>query len=635
MIHMNDIITTAPKLWKEIAGTAQFQHKEYDKDMLQEIRNTLALPSGGNMGNLLKTHQVSCEALLSAVLQCMLPFAQMLNDLLVMFQQAGAQQTNHNLKIQFDFNSRKEKFSTDLEFFRQQTVSANTAISCVTAQIPVRPYELVEDIKGIWQPDYMNDPSVLHPEQITHWLTKYRQSPFGTWPDYTPEKPSTGFVDLDAQIGKLWNILHASLWKCRTEYSEEREQMIRGAKDEQFWWCERDRWIGALAESVYNLLTYFQTHRTETHSDFAADVAEKIDLILQKTPTFQISVKETYQAVQDILNLPFWKKRYELYSAWVCTRILDAMSDPNIRFHVKDNTLSFSFGGSHIATLPSYAPPLELWAEARTYYGSPKGDSRRGHIQPDYTLAISNAYNPNQSVAVVECKQYKKYSRKNFLNAAEDYAGGRPHASVFLVNYGKISDTLIDDPNLKYRDRIQFHGLIRPGKTETKTFQNALKDAVDRFYINSYKVRLPEYYLPSGYCSICLRWDAEPADLDLHLVVANTNETYHISHKQMGENDTPPFAVLRSDEQRGYGPERIVIHKWIPAQYDIYVHDFRDSETISGPITVQIEIDGQVMFALSRTEPIKRGQVWHPYTIAAGRLIPVNDTVDFSGIDKS
>ena len=114
---MSELITTASVLWDEIAKTAQFQNKEYDMNMLQEIRGKLGLPSNGSIPVLLKKHKVSCGELLNAVLICMQPFGEMLNDLYAMFQRAGAQQSNHNLKIQFDFNRNKETFATDLDFF--------------------------------------------------------------------------------------------------------------------------------------------------------------------------------------------------------------------------------------------------------------------------------------------------------------------------------------------------------------------------------------------------------------------------------------------------------------------------------------------------------------------------------------
>lgn len=628
---MSELITTASDLWNEISKTAQFQHKEYDMNMLQEIRGKLGLPSNGSIPVLLKKHKVSCEELLNAVLSCMQPFGEMLNDLYAMFQRAGAQQSNHNLKIQFDFNRNKETFATDLDFFRQQTESANQHIAQAIAEIPVHPFELCWKIKSIWQPNYLNVPQTMYPEDIQKWLQDYEACSRGSWPDYVPNKPTTGYPELNEQIENLWRILTNSLWKYRNLGRNGNQPR---AEDVDFWNAEIDRWIGSYVRTICNLLIFFQISDPEQHATFAASASQEISHIISRCPMNHVTMEEIRRAVEDILNLPFWKKRYELYSVWTCSQILSAFPQNGVLYHVKDNTLSFSFSGSHIATLSSYDPPLELWAEVRTYYASPKGQTRKSHIQPDYTLAIGDAYNENQSIAVVECKQYKKYNRKNFLNAAEDYAGGRPNSNVFLVNYGPIASSLKDSTEEKYRDRIQFFGFVMPSTQETLAFQKSLKEAVDQYYNSNYRIKLPEYPFPEGSCTIRLKWNDLPKDLDLHMIVTSEGKKYHIAYNQRGSLFCVPFAMLNNDDQRGNGEESIRIGHMIDGKYDIYVHDYHDTEDISGAVTVLIEIDGQPRYAISRIEPIESGKTWHPYTISSGKIIPVNETVLFSEIEK-
>lgn len=631
---MNELITTASELWDEISKTAQFQHKEYDMNMLQEIRGKLDLPSNGSMPVLLKEYGITCENLLNAVLSSMQPFAEMLNDLYTMFQKAGAQQSNHNLKIQFDFNRNKETFATDLGFFRQQIESTNRLMAASVAGIPMRPFILCGKIENIWQPHCLNDPRTMYPENIQKWLQEYKACPKWSWPDYVPDKPITGYEELDKQIGLLWQILSVSLWKYRNEYKSGIEKNNTEKEYADFWNAETDHWIGYYVEKVCNLLTFFRLNPPENHSDFAAFAAQKIRYILRECPMHRVTVEEIRRVITDILNLPFWKKRYELYSVWICSQILKAFPQNDIFYHVKDNTLSFSFSGSQIATLSSYDPPLELWAEVRTYYASPKGNSRKSHIQPDYTLAIGDAYNVDNSVAVVECKQYKKYSRKNFLNAAEDYAEGRPNANVFLVNYGPISPSLKNLTEEKCRDRIQFYEFVRPSKQETITFQKMLKAAVDQYYNRNYRIRLPEYLFPEGRCAIRLKWDDLPKDLDLHMIITSGVQKYHVAYNQPGSIDSAPFAELKNDDRHGNGEELILIDHINSSKYDIYVHDYHNTEDISGEITVLIETNGQPKYAISRVEPIESGFIWHPYTINSGKIIPVNDTVSFSEIEN-
>lgn len=625
---MSKIITTAPELWQEIASTAQFDQREYDLEMLNEIRRGLGFPSTGDISVLLKKHNTSCETLLNTVFLCVMPFSEMLSDLFAMFQQADAQESDHNLKIQFDFTAHGEKFNTDLKFFRQQTMSANSAIAQAAGSIPVQPFELVHMINEIWHPNYLNDSENLYPIEIRDWLEEYYQCSQGTWPDYVPPMPSSGFSGLDKQLENLWQILANSLRKYRTQYTEEKWNSHNKPDDAEFWWHENDRWLGTYVKVICNLLTFFKTTNSDEHAAFADSCSKKIEEILTLCSMHKFPIEHRFQAVIDILNLPFWKKRYELYSVWVCTQILRALPSDSVHYHTKDNKLSFSFSGSHIATINSYTPSLELWAEVRTYYDSPKSRTRKNHIQPDYTLAIGDAYEADNSVVVVECKQYKKYNRKNFLNAAEDYAGGRPKSKVLLVNYGPVPSSLKDKADSRFINQIDFFGNVRPATLENATFRKQLRHAIDQYYEKTYQIRLPEYPLPKGDCIFRLTWGAQPQDLDLHLVITNKTQKYHIMYNKSGSAIDAPYAKLSNDDRAGYGNECITIHRWFPGTYDIYVYNYSNTELFSDAATVLIESNGKIRYAISRTEPLQHGMYWHPFSISDGKIIAVNDIVE-------
>jgi hypothetical protein len=410
---VSNVIQNISELWKEIAGTAKFDHKEYDQELLRRIADRLGFSGQKITADLLKRNGISCEKLLQVVLQEMPPFSQMLGDLLVMFQRAGAQQSDHNIKISFDFNKSRELFQTDLDFFRQQTDAAINAVSSATAMIPMHPFEFVG---GLRDSVYLR--CSMLPKAVREWLHAYESLPRGKWPDYLPTRPVTGFPELDGQLGRLWDVLNASLWKYRHEYQKEKWKNSENVEC-RFWWDETDCWLGSCIRETYETVEALKQKEPGEQKRSANVLACKLRKSLDECIMLPVDLHQQYRAVLDILNLPFWKHRYELYSAWVSTRILAAFQDRTVTFHVVDNALSFSFGGSHIATIGT-TPPLELWAEVRTYYGTPKGRSRRNHIQPDYTLSIGDAFQADNSVAVVECKQYKKYSRSNFLNAAED-----------------------------------------------------------------------------------------------------------------------------------------------------------------------------------------------------------------------
>lgn len=56
----------------------------------------------------------------------------MMSDLLKMFEEAGAQFTDNNIQINFDFEDAKENFGLDLEHFciYNETVKKSFATNC-------------------------------------------------------------------------------------------------------------------------------------------------------------------------------------------------------------------------------------------------------------------------------------------------------------------------------------------------------------------------------------------------------------------------------------------------------------------------------------------------------------------------
>ena len=64
------------------------------------------------------SHNTTPEELLSTLIKLLKPFSAMMSDLLKMFEEAGAQFTDNNIQMNFDFEDAKENFGLDLEHFR-------------------------------------------------------------------------------------------------------------------------------------------------------------------------------------------------------------------------------------------------------------------------------------------------------------------------------------------------------------------------------------------------------------------------------------------------------------------------------------------------------------------------------------
>ena len=79
--------------------------------------------------------------------------------------------------------------------------------------------------------------------------------------------------------------------------------------------------------------------------------------------------------------------------------------------------------------------------------------------------------------------------------------------------------------------------------------------------------------LPPGKLRVVLDWDAQPTDLDAHLI---RQGTYHISYREMVSYLDK--AKLDRDDRDGFGPETITINRLDPeANYQFFVHDYTRS----------------------------------------------------------
>lgn len=328
---------------------------------------------------------------------------------------------------------------------------------------------------------------------------------------------------------------------------------------DDFWYPEIDRWSAVFLQDMELLAELVRKKKftKEKLVNIKKELKKDINDFLLRSAW----IEERGDELQEILSLPYWKKRYELYSAWISTQIIESLKDRAIEYHVVNGMLSFSFNGSLIATCRGLQPPLEIWTEKRTKAARLISKYRKSGIQPDYTLAIGSADTPENSIAVVECKQYKTPGTQNFREAIIDYANGRKNAEILLVNYGPVSlDKLnIEDTDIKNRSSCVEY--MKPDSRTVTAFKEQLRKKVITYYQSHAqkdgRFRYP-WTSPGSECSIKLSWKEIPSDLDLHLRIGGeANGNFHIYYAEMGQRKEIPYAVLDRDVKDGWGPEVI------------------------------------------------------------------------------
>lgn len=566
----NEIITNVVSLWKKIEETANFTDDKYDKEFLNSICKKLMISPDDSISTQLTTHDITCEELLIALCSAIEPFSVMLSDLLEMFECAGAQQSDKNIKINMTF-SNENILNFDLKSFIQTVKQTKKIHKIAQTNIINDPWNVIR----LFSPhNHENKVSItIDNTDIQNWLDIYFNE--DVWPDMMPHQPMTGYNKLDTQIGFFWRFIIESINKYKQHYDSslgKKESILAQCfkTNDRFWLNETDHWVGSL---IKNIAYTVETIKNCKSISAANKLENKIESFIKSLPKANFKIEIIIEEIIEILNLPFWSKRYELYSAWICTQIIKSLEETEIQFNVVDNTLSFSFKGAHIATCSQLIPPVEIWAELKTKYTSPIGKSRKEHIQPDYTLAVHPVSEPSSSIAVIECKQYKNNNTKNFSDAVIDYANGRPNATVFLTNYGPISKKVISklDSDIKVQSHLLEY--MRPNSSSCGQFQKILHETVLAKCSLNKKI-----YVGNTVCiplQINLQWKDIPKDLDLWLRITDQSKNIHcVYHSERGSTDQFPFAKLDKDDICGFGNETIEISKWSGVSYDIFVHNY-------------------------------------------------------------
>ncbi|NQU05842.1 MAG: carboxypeptidase regulatory-like domain-containing protein [Calditrichaeota bacterium] len=137
----------------------------------------------------------------------------------------------------------------------------------------------------------------------------------------------------------------------------------------------------------------------------------------------------------------------------------------------------------------------------------------------------------------------------------------------------------------------------------------------------------PTLVTGEGVLRLVLTWQDEPKDLDSHLLTPVIDgSTYHIYHGDEGNKDTAPYATLDIDDQDGYGPETITIHRLFTGTYNYYIYNYTLTSSMANcGAKVQIyNTDG--LLNTIYTPTTGNGEFWHIcYINGNGEVTVVNE----------
>lgn len=584
------------ELWERLSELAHFDDTAYDEALKNSIASSLGLGTG-KIADELECCGVSTTDLLTAVLNAIQPFSQMLTDLLRTYEAAGARSNKYNIEVVFNFDGVPAKFHLDQ--FRREEIMIQERASL--RSYLERPWDLIELLKK-YDRRLCASECDRFPQEIQDWFMKYQLNQL---PEHLPSFPDTLDSQLKERLKEVRDLAENALHRYSIEYSPQKglKKSIEDACKKyatKFWFAETDHWLGNFVRYFYNVVDYYNTV-SRFHGRFEEkeriDFANAIDDFLTSDAVKVVSEEEKYTAILEILDMPFWKYRYEMYSAWVFTCIVDAVSDLGISYHIENGILSFDFSGSLIASLYLPGVTFDIWAEKRHPAVNPKGKGRKANIQPDYSI-IMHPDRKKTICMLIECKQYKKSNNENFANAVNDYTIACPSAKVFLTNYGKISKKLTAWLKPEVIKRSATYGNMQPNELIRMQFCEDIREIIINQWTDYIRKGSKYIYIwekQPKLIKIKLSWGNSPRDLDLMVIIKGTNDL-EISYRNKGQLDNYPYAELDKDVTQGPGTETVTLRRLISGCYDIYVNNYSEEEQIDGVIQLQVSSGNEKIY---------------------------------------
>lgn len=615
----------------------------YDAELVARLQEELYPKATRSFEEELRSDPPSTESFLDAFFNALKPFSQMLREVLAMFEEAGARRSDENLRIAFDFDSASKPLALTLQeflevetFFRQiaRPVVEREWNSDLLWSLNRDVESAVELIGGPPEPRYYNALSRVRDTSVRQWIEENGRPNWISFPGF----PRTGDVALDNALSLTEELIHymsseisklgatyqqftLRLFELPTREADEPEatRRIDQLPLRSFVIAAHDFWPNTFAENVCLGIEAVNDHRLERREAAAHQLAEAIGKGFDRPSRSERTRITLEQDFQDLVNLPIWKKRHELYAVWVGSRISNALEDLTWEWHPDGDTLRFSFSGVELATISSERARHVFWTEKRTALEK-SGLFGRKHIQPDYRIMTVPTHRHDATSLVVECKQYRKWSKKNFGEALDDYARGCPKAPVILVNYGPTDPSILTLVNPSRRDRTFLVGNFKP-------FEEA---ALDQFR-QLVRGASPTVSRPHGG-SIDLSWGSMFRDLDPHLFIQRSDliqsDLVHIGfNSNSGTLTEGPWVEWSGDiQQSPPGTERMVVARWLLADYDVVVHNYSGtSEFSTGDVKIKVVLTpGNQERVFVPVDEI--GRWWHVCRIHGpeGRIEEVN-----------
>lgn len=561
-------------LWKSLKKMGNFKDTYYDKSFLNDLRYKLSIDADEDIEKSIQ--EFTPERVLDAFFAVMSPLSDMYADILNLFERCNANTSAENVTIEFDVNkSRCTRFN--VSHFKYAEQKLKTVRELTTKMLPTP-----DEVKSLWRILDGENYMILgvRNETFLEWEEEYYKKRTA-WPkielDFVHVIDNLPIRDELIKVFRFWQTLfdyYQNTYPDRNmdaRFEDWRDHDKNGNISYELFLVEWDNCLLSTLRNLYFIAEHFLYAPEEKQAQYRM----KLDKLVRRIQYKEEYIEKNKEVWEEFLKLPVWKHRYEVYSIWIFTRIMKEIPNEYVEYHVEDGVLNFPFSGACLASATINSVTYDIWTELRTKaIVKPVGKGRPKSIQPDYSIVCGDSDNIMDTIMTIECKQYKRSNTCNFSSALIDYTHNRPMATAYLVDYGEIAISKVEDAmNEIPRNKYKLFPLCRPRTESADRFSKAIWKTMIR---KSNMVPIDKY----ANTIFSLFWNnAGPQnkyqDLDLYLTLQESGSGQFRCLSYC--NEQIQGAQYSGDVRIAPGLEQIVIQRYEKGVYDLWVNNYTSS----------------------------------------------------------
>lgn len=591
--------TTAAQLWETWIQAGVIRPKDYDEDLAQAVLRHLPSTGPADLVAAMTTAEWTPRDLLHALEPELAIFSAMLQDLLRLYEKVGARSaTGDNLRISYEFDD-DDPLDVLLSSFREEEhtarrVARSASEGGFTFNLD-HAFENPARNLGSWQ----LIETLFDGQPLEEWpFALGAPKAYPTWDERADDIVRRGLAIVQGTLDVLSGL---------GDTTAESTAWLRAHSD------ARGTLDGDIAQAATDFWPMFTTATLHALGDAFRDgsaggqLLDEMEVWLDGFAS-DATVEALIADITDLLSLPSWGKRHELYSAWIASQIDEALTTDRAEFRVVDATLRFPFAATLLADITTAGGRHELWCEMRTDLIDPVSGERLRGIQPDYRVLRREADGTGTTVLAIEVKQYLRSASGRHGKVLAMYAAGLPEATVLLVGHGPLGGTVRNRVSGTDQSRIGIFEHVRPGQPHTAA---AFRSIVTTL------LPPPPSKMPR---QIALRWDPAVRDLDLHVCIA-TGETLSWKHVHTADG------VLLADARDG-GPEVVDLGPEArpPAEVSVHLYSSATSSVVqANPVITVTWSDGSTQHLRPRGH-VEDDRWWRVCRFDTRGLVPSAET---------